>query len=103
MARALPLQDFYAAAEHRLLVVLYIVGQNQAQLLIGIGIAGTHPGLPGHQYPRRGGHPGQARQLGHRLHALAHNGRIHGAVGAQDEFGEEAVLLVVQQIGPLGL
>ena len=32
VARALPLQDLHAAAEHRLLAVLHIVGQNQAQL-----------------------------------------------------------------------
>ena len=76
--------------------------QDEAQLLAGVGVALPHAGLPGHQHLGRGGHPGEPRQPGHRLHALAHDGRVHGAVGAQDEPGQLPVLPVVQDIGPLG-
>ena len=61
----------------------------------------AHPGLPGHQHPSRGGHPVQARQLGHGGHTLAYDGRVHCAVGPQDKAGEQLGLLLVQQVGPL--
>ena len=97
VAAALEGQDFHALTQHCVFAFHNIKCQHRAELFHGVGTGGARLVLPGHQHlcvPRHG----KARLLGQNGGRFAHNFRVQGAVGPEQQLSQGRRLSLIHKV-----